>query len=149
MPIKSARTSQKAKRKALSEESRAYVDEISVSPNEKHRLIMAHAAMRPPQNPSQYMHMWAGVLVATFAVLTGWWWSVGSGIASNFTSVGMQEVVESVSPHVETPVDKVEKSFEKFSEQLQQLNQQADAREAVLKEMQNRLTTSTQELAPQ
>lgn len=141
MPIKSARSSQKA----VLSEPRLYTDEIAVSPDEKHRLITAHAAMRPPQNPSQYMSMWAGVFVAAFAVLTGWWWSVGSGIASNFTSAGIQQAVQSVSPHVETPVEKVEKSFETFSQQLKQLNQEADTREATLTDIQNRLTTSTEE----
>lgn len=148
MPTKSARSPHKAKRKAVLPEPQSYTGEIAVSADEKHRLIVAHAAMRAPQNPSQYMSMWAGVFVAIFAVLTGWWWSVGSGIASNFSSVGIQEAVQSVPPYIETPIDKVEKSFETFSQQLKQLNQKADTHEAALTDIQDQLTTSTEKLVP-
>jgi hypothetical protein len=51
-----------------------------MSEEEKHRMIMAHAAIRAPQDPLQRISLWAGVTLSVAAIATGWWFTVGQGI---------------------------------------------------------------------
>jgi hypothetical protein len=48
-----------------------------ITPEEKHELIMAHAASRASHDPLQRITLWSGVMVALVAVLVGWWYTVG------------------------------------------------------------------------
>jgi hypothetical protein len=48
-----------------------------LSPDEKRELILAHAAMRAPQDPFQRFTMWSGIAVAIMALVGGWWLTVG------------------------------------------------------------------------
>lgn len=54
-----------------------------LSPEEKHRLILAHASMRTPKDPVQRITMWAGLSVAVLAIVGGWWVTVGSQVRQN------------------------------------------------------------------
>lgn len=51
-----------------------------LSPEEKHRLILAHASMRKPKDPVQRVTMWAGLTIAVMAIVGGWWVTVGSQV---------------------------------------------------------------------
>lgn len=54
-----------------------------MSDEEKHRMIMAHAAARAPQDPLQRVSLWAGVTLSVAALAVGWWFTVGTGIQQN------------------------------------------------------------------
>jgi hypothetical protein len=51
-----------------------------LSADEKRELILAHAAVRKPQDPVQRVSLWAGVAVALIAILGGWWITVGAEV---------------------------------------------------------------------
>jgi len=56
-----------------------------LSPEEKHRLILAHTASRPPRDPVQRATMWVGFAVAVLAVAGGWWISAGHAVRSGLS----------------------------------------------------------------
>jgi hypothetical protein len=47
-----------------------------LSGEEKHQLILAHAAAREPGDPVQVLSMWAGVLAVACVIAVGWWWAM-------------------------------------------------------------------------
>jgi hypothetical protein len=114
--------------------ARAAGAEPVISQDEKRRLILAHAAMRPTRDPVQFMSMWAGVLVAVIAIVTGWWWSVGSGLASSWSRVagGVSHDVRTLGQDRDS---EVANELMRVTERLQALHDQAMAQQAALDAM--------------
>jgi hypothetical protein len=108
-----------------------------ISQDEKRRLILAHAAMRPTRDPVQLMSMWAGVLVAVLAVVSGWWWSVGSGIAGSWQDMrGIAQEVQRVGK--EATESDVARELQQVADRLDALQRDAEARQRELEDLMRR-----------
>lgn len=57
---------------------------------EKRQLILAHAAMRHPQDPAHMLSLWAGVVLAAVVVIGGWAWAVSPQIFHSGGSLGQE-----------------------------------------------------------
>ncbi len=142
MPIKRTRAPAKKPRQKRTDAGAEPI-EAPVSQDEKHRLIMAHAAMRPTRDPVQLMSMWAGVLVAVLAVVTGWWWSVGSGIAGSYKAGGIVETVKSIAPDPNAPKNEMADDLHQVTERLRAMHEQAAEQQKRLEALQAAAVTSS------
>jgi hypothetical protein len=75
MPRKSTHRSKSSRPPAP--EAQTFETPRILSPDEKRELILAHAAMRSPQDPFQRFTMWSGIAVSVIALVGGWWLTVG------------------------------------------------------------------------
>jgi len=130
--------------------SRPADNEPIYSADEKRQLILAHAAMREPQDPLQAMSAWAGVAIAVLVIGVGWWWASGSVILNTAGNVG-QDVVSTFKDaskvfeqgKQETVSSDLMQAVQRTNDQLRVMQAQAATREQALNDVASHLATST------
>ena len=116
--------------------------ELPVSAEDKRRMIMAHAVMRPTRDPVQLMSMWAGVMVAVMAVGLGWWWSVGASIAQTWSSGTVSKTFNAFAPDTQTQ-SQMQRELEQTSQRLDAMRAQAAAEQDQLNVLQPSATSTS------
>jgi len=125
-------------------------NEPLVSADEKRRLILAHAAMRRPQDPLQMMSAWAGIAIALLVVMTGWWWSSGSIIVNSVAKIGpeVQTALKDVPPIMESSKQELgtadfTQALKQATDKLRVMDVQAETRQRALDELAAMVSSST------
>jgi len=127
-----------------------------LSADEKHELILAHAAARKPVDPIQRVSLWAGVAVCVVFIVGAWFYTVGSGIQNSLAGPpdpNTQQMVRLTGEFVSNTASssaQLQHGFQSITERLDQLN----AEQKVLNRMADTLNgtstaTSTNLFKPQ